>query len=445
MQISGEQSVDRSFVQQLDAGRFDWNRCLKHRKYIGNGIQLMLVLVACAATSVVRADFADTYERAQKAIEKIHEDNKNYGQWAATPYKPKTPVAGYSVKAMPGNLAYPLGFNLSESQEKRGIVWLDNHHILVRGFQPGKADSHGLYVWDVASNTVSQYSTHTGFCYADRYINAFGPPKKIEGDQYNAILPVKQGYLGKEKDDFCDSRNGNGCRGNLNMSCRKSTFSSEAHRLPKWMEVVLELREGDGAIVNPVPASRSPKTSNPEINKEYFSKPLLLVSTKSPKGVELPITQYETVLKHRTAYSAFAKRYVLLTQRPIDGTPQVIPWPDGRSQPVFLMNSAGDVESLLIPANYPDWSTIHLAMPAVPGLVFGGSGTRENPGGGLFLYDRLKVSYLDIGRVDTLAVSPDGCKVAYAIDEKYGKASLAPLHIKSIRFCTGEIRGGPEN
>lgn len=322
-----------------------------------------------------------------------------------------------------------------ESQEKQGLVWLDNHRVMFVGFLPGDSGSKGIYIWNSVAQEVSRYSSHDKFCYADGYINAFGPSQVRDEAERSAVSPVRYGRLAEAKDGICDTRSGTGCPGPLNMSCKPAQYRGKAP-FGADSAYVIELRTGDGVVVDPVSRrlvfDRAPKDIHAQ--REFFGRSLLLLGKKHPNGRSLQITALEEL--RGSAYSEFGKRYAFLTVRPRDGVPgHTTNWPQGRPQPVYLMTRDGDVESIQVPSR-PDWNTIHLAMPAVPGLVFIGSGAYSNEWGGVFLYDKRDLLALDRGQAGPLAVSPDGCKVAYAMAKDYGKKPGPDYrYVKSINLC----------
>lgn len=218
-----------------------------------------------------------------------------------------------------------------------------------------------------------------------------------------------------------------------NMSCKPREYGGQP--LGKESSVVMELRSGDGAIVS-MAAGELPNSL--EEIKKYYSRLLMLVSKRHPAGKALPITRLEEIIPWRAAYSAYAERYVFLTQRPPDGEPaRTTPWPKGLAQPVYLMDTDGRVTPIQVPWRV-EAGMIHLAMPTRAGLVYQAGGSNPNDWGGLFLYDNREVWSLDRGRVETFAVSPDGCRVAYAIINDFGKIKNVRFnHIKSINFCEG--------
>jgi len=329
---------------------------------------------------------------------------------------------------------------MPEPPEQRGLVWLDNRRVMFVGFVPENRASRGpraIHIWDVVANTVTQYSTHERFCYNEGYILTFDRSQRLgTPDAPRSWTPLRYGLLGQEKDDVCDTLTGRGCPRWLNKSCKPVEIPPDSSPLGKDSGVFLQLRSGDGALVAKVgtEGKGSPKTD--EERKNLYSRPMWLFSKHHPQGRVLPFLFSEAIGATRAIYSVFGARYVFIPGRPIDDPlTSSTGWPDGRPQPVYLMNSDGNVQTIHVPSRR-DWNTVLLAMPAVPGLVFSGHGGVRKAGGGVFLYDERDVWRLDRGFTSTIAVSPDGCKLAYAIINDYGQTSNAALFtIKSIRFC----------
>lgn len=348
---------------------------------------------------------------------------------------PTSSKPSYSLEALPASYAFARGIP-GDSQDKQGLAWLDDHRVMFTGFSPGRIDSKGLYVWDTVANVVTRYSDHTTFCFADGYITAFGAVSQRRQDSKASDL-LRKGRLGSEQDVLCNSRLGERCPGRLNMSCEASRFFG---KWPggRYSTYVLELRTADGAIVNPIDRSAAAnqlRDKNLIEKKALLSQPLLLVNDRFPKGKPLPISALEEVTAWKATYSKYADRYVFVTERPKDGFPGYTSiWPPGRSQPVYLMTREGQVEEIDVPPS-DNRSKIHLASIAAPGVVFLGTAAPRRGWGGLFLYDKHSIWQLDRGQTQTLAVSANGCKVAYAIDSEYDKKPLSYLRIKLVTFC----------
>lgn len=346
---------------------------------------------------------------------------------------PVVKTGGYAI-AHPAT-AHRVGSRLpgATPQEQQQIAWLDNRRVIFGGYIENQDGTGGLHIWDVLSNAVTQYSKDVRFCFADGYIVAYGSAQVRNDTERTALTPMRVGMFGQENEVVCDSKTGKGCLGSLNMSCKPREYGGQP--LGKESSVVIELRSGDGAIVSTA-AGELPDSL--EKIRKYYSRPLMLVSKRYPAGKALPITRLEEIIPWRSAYSAYAERYVFLTQRPPDGEPaRTTPWPKGLAQPVYLMDIDGSVTSIQVPWRV-EAGMIHLAMPARAGLIYQAGGSNPNDWGGLFLYDNREVWSLDRGRVETFAVSPDGCRVAYAIINDFGKIKNVRFNnIKLINFCEG--------
>lgn len=352
--------------------------------------------------------------------------------WSWEPGVPVVKKADYPNKSLPTGHAFFL--KTRGSQERHGLAWIDDNRLMFVAALPDKEiESRGIYIWDVAGNTVVKYSNHIDFCFAQGYLVAYGDTKN---DSEGRLTPfsVRYGLLGKEREDICDLSSGKGCPPPpLNMSCKPLEYSGQP--LGKKSTVVVELRSGDGAVVS---MAAGELHDSLEMVRQYYSRPLMLVSKRFPAGKALPITALEEILPWRTAYSSLTEQYVFLTQRPPDGRPgHSTPWPKGLAQPVYLLDMDGRVTSIQVPWR-AEAGMIHLAMPARAGLIYQAGGSNPNEWGGLFLYDNRDVWLLDRGRVETFAVSTDGCRVAYAIINDFGKIKNARFnHIKSIYLCEG--------
>ncbi len=356
---------------------------------------------------------------------------------ASAALSPAVQNARYAVTSLPSAHAFPNGaaWVMAPGQQGSGLAWLDNRRVMFIGFVPDRLETKGLYVWDVIGNEVSQYSNHDHFCYAQGHIVAQEVREYLNDF---TLRPTRYGSLGHEKNDVCDIKTKKGCLGMLNMSCKPKEYLDQ-HPLGPESSATFELRSGDGVLVTMVAIPKGAKEpTTVEEWKKLYSRPLRLLNQHHPKGRPLPIIAIEDLLARSAAYSPYAKRYVFFPNNPIDGQPRhSTNWPQGRPQPVYLMNADGDVETIQVPSR-SDWTDIILALPALPGLVFKGSGGYANDWGGLFLKGNREIWALDRGRVETFAVSPDGCRVAWAIINDYGKTRNVRFNrIKSINFCEG--------
>jgi hypothetical protein len=342
--------------------------------------------------------------------------------------------------------SYPLGtVRMYPSVLNHGMSWLDNTRLLFPGFTPvpspplrgisGKTDS-GVFIWDIEENKVTRYSNEVGFCHAAGWIYLLGEAQ-YDTVKQSGRMNYRVGPIGQEKAGLCiyDTKQESDCIHGVNLSCRPADYT--ARPLGPQSQLLVELRSGDGAIVaNPSTRNRPRDTTREQVI-EMSRRPIWLVNQAYPQGRNLPIQEVEKI--HSAAYSEYAKKYILLTDIPKNGKPGVHSnWPIHLKQPVYLLDRNGDVETIEVPnpktEKERDWTNIDIALPTRAGIIFDGSHGRK--GGGIFLYDGKQVTTIDVGQVRALAVTPDGCKAAWAIINDYGRG-LLDQRIKYMNVCQG--------
>ena len=362
---------------------------------------------------------------------------------AAPPRLPEADVpGGYCLTG--GELAD------GRTQEQRGIVWLDNQRAMFQGYIPMEGRQKGdvgVYIWNVERNEVLRYGEEVRFCYADGTIYLWElskwarPPTGMEPNSFTQRY--RYGPLGKEKPGICrgDGLGHNeGCVGDVDMSCKPWVYARGASPLGVESRVEVHLRSGDGVIVARSAWAIVKRRNVPYEELVRLSRqPLLLVNERHPQGKPLPMQEVEEIGAGRAAYSDFKQKYVLVGASPKNGRPgHFTNWPAGMPQPVYSMSRDGEVEVIEMP-KLKDWTNIHQAMPSRQGLVYWGSHGRT--GGGLFIYNGTRNDAIDRGQVGTFAVSPDGCKVAYAIINDYNRGPSPPIfdyRIKYVNLCRGD-------
>lgn len=344
--------------------------------------------------------------------------------WSGEAGVPVVKKAAFTIRSLPTGHAFFL--KTRGSHETHGITWLDNNRLMFVAALPAKElASRGIYIWDVIADTVTHYSNHIDFCFAQGYLVAYGETKNDSAGR-STPFHVRYGQIGSEKDSICEISSGKGCPPQVaNMSCMPWQYSDNRHPIgPKW-GTTYELRSGDGVLLTATGSEAERK-----------SRPDMLLSKRFPEGKPMP---FKGVPISGAAYSDFQRRYALTSKIP-DGdlSRSSTNWPKGRPQPVYLLNPEdGAVDEIQVPWRV-ETGTIHFALPAKAGLVFMASGSYANDWGGLFLYDNREVWSLDRGRVETFAVSPDGCRVAYAIINDFGKIKNVRFNnIRLINLCEG--------
>lgn len=349
--------------------------------------------------------------------------------WSFEAGVPVVMKANYSITNLPTEHFFTLDSEWAAARGPHGsgLAWLDNQRVMFVGvlLQQNKHEVRGLHVWDVVAGKVSQYSTHTNFCYAAGYLVAFGPWQPRNDEKRSGMSPIHYGLLGQEKDETCDTLTGKGCQGLLNMGCKPRAYINNPQPIGAKWRATFELRDGDGVLLSPTGSE-----------EERKGKTAMLLNKHFPEGKVMPFSRVPIM---GAAYSEYKRRYALTPWWPADDLGRTSSsWPKGRPQPVYLMNPEdGAVEVIPVPWR-AETGTIHFALPAKNGLVYKAGGSYANDWGGLFLYDNREVWSLDRGRVETFAVSPDGCRVAYAIINDFGKIKNVRFNtIKSINFCEG--------
>jgi hypothetical protein len=314
------------------------------------------------------------------------------------------------------------------------IAWIDNQRVLLVGSEDKRPIANAMFVWDTVKATVTPYGDHKYFCYADGYLVSF--PSIDKG-------PIRRGLVGKETDEdfnkvFKASLD-SGWRPILDMQCRESLRWQRPSQIGAASKVVADLGKREGMVVTPITTDWLDRHRD-AIGADYsgnFRVPMVLVNDRFPRGKPLPIWAIEEI--RSISYSEYRQRYVVTPIRPKHGMPigNVWNWPADIPYPVYQITEGGDAETIVIP-NTAGWEEAIEAQPAKPGLVFYGSGVRGNLGGGMYLYDGTDVLALDIGRPEVFVVSPDGCKLAYAINNSYdrpGKPQVPVAQFKFINFC----------
>lgn len=355
-----------------------------------------------------------------------------------------TQPSKYVPRNLPGNLVLWWDSTRVSVANRRfnSIAWIDNQRVLLVGSEDKRPIENAMFVWDTVKATVTPYSDHRYFCYADGYLVSF--PAIQRG-------PIRWGAFGKEREvDFDQAFKATvdwarkydaAKKVNLDMQCQENLRWNRSASLGPASMVVADLGKRDGMIVSPTttdwffrhPAEESADRSAP------FRAPMLLVNERFPKGKPLPIWMIEEI--RSITFSNYRQRYVLTTMRPKYGVPMGNggDWPDAAPRPIYLIGADGSVETIDVPGS-SGWDEMWEATMAVPGAVFKGDSGWGNLGGGMFLYDGKNVLALDIGRPEDLAVSPDGCRLVYAINNNYNKPGLpreahSIARFKFINFC----------
>lgn len=410
---------------------------------------LAMLPVAAAHAEVTQKKIDD----ARKAIEKVYAEKEAYERLYTAhpeagmeqelkriyevsrlknPKIPPTKPSRYKPQAMPGNVV--LWWRSANIYGPNGrfnsLAWVDNERVLLVGSDGPRPDKNAMYIWHTSQGTVTPYSDHKYFCYADGYLVSF--PGIDQG-------PVRLGKFGQEKSmEFSTAFESKSV--DLDLQCRGSNRLYTLHPLGAASKILADLGKREGMIVAPISNlwfDRHP--TPPEQQYEAFQAPLRLVNDRFPQGQPLPVQTIEDI--RLAGYSEHRQRYVLISRNPKNQNPWrgQWNWQDDLPRRVFLVGADGSSETIEIPMT-AGWSDLGAVVPGRGGLVFLAGGGWGNLSGGLFHYHGKEVSALDLGRVENLAASPDGCKVVYAISNEADRAGASAdarnsAHFKYINFC----------
>jgi hypothetical protein len=213
-----------------------------------------------------------------------------------------------------------------------------------------------------------------------------------------------------------------------NVTCKVHFRSQLTPPAPRSRKVVV-LREGDGYLdIGPSESSR-----NYFEERRTLPRNLTLYQSETGRAISLPMTWEEEIAGYEIAYSEYRRAYVLRPRMP-RGSPlgHVTPWPKGQPLIVYLLWADGRVESNSVP--YFFTPGLGDPRPTKAGWLFGGGYFREV---GLYLFDGKSMSKLDTGAEREIAVSPDGCKAAVAIENRFLEKGYSPTNLKVFRLCAG--------
>jgi hypothetical protein len=318
------------------------------------------------------------------------------------------------------------GYSIGQTVGNRSMHWVDNSRLLFSGNKTGELGPR-LYLWDDAVKSVRLYSNAQGACFSKDAVRYQTRVNTAAG-----TYVVKEGPFGSEKEIEKPLPSKEELSTQGQMARVHSEFTCKVHLRDELVppasrdHAVVVLREGDGYI-----------DLGPSGGKDYykerkaFPRNLMLYQARTGKAIPLPMTWEEDIASYDISYSAYRDAYVLRPKKhrgaPVDLNTS---WPKNQSLITYLLFSNGRTESVSIPY----WPSEYLVnpTPVKSGWIFGGGNFYKRAG--LYLYDGKAVSKLDTGLVDEIAVSPDGCKAAVAIQNKHLDMGT-PTNLRIFDFC----------
>lgn len=300
---------------------------------------------------------------------------------------------------------------------RKEAVWVSNDQVLFPGFDPTRTDAATLskspqsvlYIWDerLRKATIHADIPESDYvCYSNGYVSY---AVRKDGKRY-----IREGRIGAEAEREWIQPSGRSKVDRNEITCKDFDYAAADKIFPGFL--FIPLRDGDGYYgwqkhVSTADSPRAPM---------YY-----LPARKGKKPVLLPILGTD---KNTISYSDYLGAYV------IEWTPSVQKV-DSIGK-VWFLHTTGKVTEHVIPAG--PWMRGYLAyVPAKEGIVMSstalGFKSAFDPGhAGLYLVRDQKVERLVSGFPGRPAVSPDGCKVAAAIDPRTGPGVRATLQIVDL-------------
>jgi len=314
---------------------------------------------------------------------------------------------GEAVRTPPAAGIVDSGYWSTGIAQDRNIYWLDEDRVLFSGVIPRSYEqrndamqvlSKGIFIWDTRDGSVIRYADIYGYlCHHAGYVSYL---HRLT-DRH---VVFRDGLLGQEKETLSPG-----------AAQERALLSPLTCRLPRGARPQLArghepfaLLDGHGFL---------------DLRDHYgvalvdLDQPVLLYRPDAAQPVALPVTRIE-VDANRIRYFEFNDSYLLWGARP-RGAPagKLKPWPTGMPHPVYLMTAAGEVTTLEIP--YTPWMADGEfdLVPTRAGLFVVSHNMLERQRSGeaaAYLLGAQGVTPVMPGYVEYMAVSPGGCKVAFA-------------------------------
>jgi hypothetical protein len=303
------------------------------------------------------------------------------------------------------------------------VYWLDDDHVLFPGYEVvppkglpaqgrGELSEPGLYVWDITKNSHVRHSTlespmwqlcfSDGYVYystrhgadglsRDRYGGPFGQEKLIPNDHPSVPPPEWR-------------------------RCLDSQWPRESYRQLGELQVgTIILRPGDGEI-------QFGGTAKPPrlVDRQNQLEAIRLVKEAGSAPIVLPVLNKEVMggSVSSLSFAPFLNRYVLLaaTPRSKDVFDPTTLWPSDQPRPVYLIGADGSVQSDQLPVGV---APARKVFPTRAGLfrVSNNAPTGNSiQAGGWILKDGKPLKLFD-HIASAAGVSPDGCRIVYAVND----------------------------
>ena len=314
--------------------------------------------------------------------------------------------------------------------------WLDNERVLFQSEQSSmpklQANSNrsgrGQYVWNVLTGTLTKDISLDGastICLRGDSLTFL----RKSGSEEKKWLVVTKSKDGESESPLINTRWFN------RFSCRYYSHK------PEWIlpnHQMLPLLDGHG-VLDWFP------TMGPD---SFRNSPLRFRKDSATEWIELPIGMRQ-VWHNLVKYAQFRNSYLLYPIAYIDSETgeeePVGPWPKGKPVTVWWLSPDGTVKTETVPymrfmrggsrSYFPTREGIFITSHKADDL-----GKPGDAGG--YLFREGQVIKVITGLLDSVSVSPDGCRVAFLhdpYDTTYGKDRLERITVKSINLCQGDV------
>lgn len=311
------------------------------------------------------------------------------------------------------------------------IYWLDNDRALFPAYAnerrvgpDGKEGSAppGIFIWDTKSNTYRRHADlQRGpwfLCFNKGFL-----AYSIDGDNRGDQKVIKAGMLGNEK--LLPTETFWKLHPELKQ-CRES----RAEVRPEHRDAAVEqLRSEDGYIYIGRRETRGGHAiwTHNQNDLVKFYRPGLA------EPIVLPILAKELGFAAYVSYSEAVDQYIIRphTWRGRDVSSSVGTWPKDIPIPIYFLSRDGKVSTINIP--YGTWHPyrVFVIRRGLFWISNNAPSANSKQAGGWLLRDG-KVTKLFDHIVNAASVSPDGCKIAYAVNDFNRKTTE---FVKLIELC----------
>lgn len=294
-------------------------------------------------------------------------------------------------------------YELIDSQFESGIwaytTWMDDYRVIFHG---GTLVNEGVYIWDTRTNTVTKYADAIWKVCYDRDTQYIYYAIKDEGK----IIHVMHGKMGEEKLEAVPNEDKN-----LQKLSALNRFTCVPRDLPSGKFKVLHqyLKPGHGFI-------KIEWMNGRETREEYVNG----------NGQAFPLPIY---FMPPEAFYVWKNAYFV--------------WNSGWARGGWLYPDRGFEEVRLEPPS-PNLSGSKIALPVRNGFLYISHDidSISDPGkSGIYVYRDGRYMRAVVGLVDSVSISPDGCKAAFVHVRSIAQVSQGKRTMKMIDVCSTQQEG----